>query len=116
MHETMFKPVILSKHAFEFTWSGSSYSTNSHTDRPYVHPADAVHDKSALSKSSSPVDIGIIVLGLLQCMGNVALGHSQSMTHQAGDQIPIAVVADDKVGVVAMSHSVQLSLDSLGGV
>lgn len=49
-------------------------------------------------------------------MGNVALRNPLSMTHQAGDQIPIAVVADDKVGVVAMASSVKLSLHRFGGV
>ena len=49
-------------------------------------------------------------------MGDVALSNSLSMTHQAGDQIPIAVVADDEVGVVAMSSSVKLSLHCFGGV
>ena len=49
-------------------------------------------------------------------MSDVTLSDSLSMTHQAGDQIPIAVVADDEVGVVAMASSVKFSLDRLSGV
>ena len=96
--------------------SGASYSMYSRTDRHDLAPADAVHDDSALKKSYSPVDVGIVVLGLLKCMGNVALSYSQSMAHQAGDQIPITVVADDEVWVVAVSCNVQFSLDGLGGI
>ena len=96
--------------------SGASYSMYSCTDRHCLAPSAAVHNDSVLRMSKSPVDIGIIVLGLFKCVGNVALSHSQSMTHQAGNQIPIAVVADDEVGVVAVSCSVQFGLDGLGGV
>ena len=49
-------------------------------------------------------------------MGNVALSHSQGMTHQAGHQVPIAVVANDEIRGVAVSSGVQLSFHSFGGV
>ena len=88
----------------------------SRADRRCLAPADAVRVNSASEKSNVPVDVGIVVLGLLECMGNVALSHSQGMTHQAGNQIPIAVVANDEVWVVAVSGSIQFSLDSFCGV
>ena len=69
-----------------------------------------------LNNSSSPVDVSIIVFGLLKRMSDVALCHSQRMTHQTRNQIPIAVVAYEEVRVVAMASSVQLFLDGLCGV
>lgn len=49
-------------------------------------------------------------------MGNVALSHSQGMTHQAGHQVAIAVVANDEIGGVAVSSRVQLCFHSFGGI
>ncbi len=45
-------------------------------------------------------------------MCNVALRHAQSMTHQTGDQIAVAVVADDEIWVFTMTCSMQLCRDS----
>lgn len=60
-----------------------------------------------------PVDVSIIVFGLLQCMSNVALCHSQLMTHHACNKVPIAVVADQEVWVVAMPSTLELTFDCL---
>lgn len=63
-----------------------------------------------------PVDVSIIVFGLLESMSNVALGDSQGMTHQAGDQITVAVVSNDEIWVFTMAGSVKLFFDCCGGV
>ena len=67
-------------------------------------------------KHNLPVYVSVIVFGLLKCVSNVALSHPQSMTHQAGDQIPVAVVADDEVGGAAVAGCVQLIPHCLGRV
>ena len=60
---------------------------------------------NSMVRDYSPVDVSIIVFGLLQCMSNVALGDPKLVTHQAGNQIPITVVADDEVWVVSMAST-----------
>lgn len=40
-----------------------------------------------------PVDIGVGVLGLLQCMGDVALRGGEALTEQQCHQVAVAVVA-----------------------
>ncbi|KAA6422808.1 MAG: hypothetical protein FRX49_07343 [Trebouxia sp. A1-2] len=47
---------------------------------------------------------------------NVALRHSQSVTHQTGNQVAVAVVANDEVWVFAMTSCMQFRLDSFGRV
>ncbi len=49
-------------------------------------------------------------------MRNVTLRHAQSMTHQTGDQIAVAVVADDEIWDFTVTGLVQLCLDSFGCV
>lgn len=65
---------------------------------------------------SSPVYVSVIVLGFLQGMSNVTLSHSQGVTHQAGNQIPIAVVANDEVWCVAMAGCDQFRFHCLGSI
>ena len=49
-------------------------------------------------------------------MSNVALCDAQLVAHQAGYEVPIAVVADDEVWVLAMPSIAQLFLHCLGGL
>ena len=46
-------------------------------------------------------------------MSNVALSHPQPVTHQAGNQIPVAVVANEEVWIVTVPCGAQLMPDRL---
>ncbi len=49
-------------------------------------------------------------------MRNVTLRHTQSMTHQTGNQIAVAIVANDEIWIFAVTSFMQLCLDSCGRV
>ena len=44
-----------------------------------------------------PVEVRVQVLGLLQGVGDVALGHPQAPRQQGGHQVAVRIVADDQV-------------------
>ncbi len=61
----------------------------------------------------APVEVRQQVLGLLQGVGDGALGHAQALRQQRGHQVAVRVVADDQVGA-ALQLGQHLPLDVEG--
>ena len=47
-----------------------------------------------------PMQVGQLVLGFLERMGDVALRDPESMRQDAGDEIAIRVIPDDEIGTL----------------